>query len=332
MIVDYNFLMREKRQRKVHYRVAKFEHHLEQELNNTDDFLCKLSLEEMVTAALMTLKEEKKPIERKIDLYGYKQELSLVDGKMSQLNQCCVSALISYRIGDCVPAIGLDSNGRRIISEHVRTEQGELLDPAQEIIFIAISGNNIAYYSDLHSADKKLNEFLIWLLEQGHILKNNISMHLESRVSRSLREKIQKHGIKRIHLNDSTAMKVSISGGLLDDMKRVILDRLSRCNEPIVCDGLLQGRKAALESCSFQLTISTGRGNTGIKQEALQYYCLQLSDAELENFKIELDNGEVYSHGDIVTSGSVCIEYDRGVISQYSALCAISRWLKDTES
>lgn len=324
--------MREKRLRKVHYRVARFEHHLDQELNNTDGILYGLSLEDMVVAALMALKEENKTIERKIDLYGYKQELSLVDGKMSRLNQCCVSALISYRIGDRVPAISLDSKGTRIVSEHVRTEQGELLDPAQEIIFIAISGNNIAYYSDLHSADKKLNDFLIWLLEQGHILKNNISMHLESRVSRSLREKIQKHGIKRIHLNSSTAMTVSGSGGLLDDMKRVILERLSSSNEPIICDDLLQGRKAALESCSFQLIISTGRGNTGIKQEALQYYCLQLSDAELEDIKIELDNGEVYSHGDIVTSGSVNIEYDSGVISQYSALYTISRWLKDIEN
>lgn len=323
--------MRENRERKVHYRIAKFEHHLKYDLNDIEKNGTQLfpTLEDLIISALNQLKEKGIPAERQIDLFGYKQELSLVHGEMKSIYNCRVSVLFSSRKGDQVPAIGKDSMGVRIIPEHVRTEKGELLDPAQETVFFAISGNNIAYCSNLHNADKKLQEFFEWLLsEKCKILPENNIMYLESQMKRSIREGIQKYGIKRLCINPSTA--VAITGSFLDEIKMAFINRLAKFTNPIIQDDLNWGRKAALEACSFQLTITTGRSDSGLKQEALQYYCLQLNDAELEEFKIELANGDVYNQGDIVTNGSITVEYNSGVINQYSVLKSLSEWLDNT--
>lgn len=325
--------MRELRKRKVYYRVAKFEHHLSNELNYHEkgETVLLPSLEDLIIQGLTQLNSHEYPIERQIDFLGYKQRLSLINGKMKCIKNCRVSALFSFREGDCVPAIGKDSMGARIIPEYVRTEQGELLDLAQEAVFFAIAGNHIAYYSDSHNADKKLQEFIEWFLfTKCKIFSNHITMHLESQINRTLREGIQKYGVKKICLTPSTS--VTVSGSLLDDLKAAFINRLPDLKNSIIQEDLNWGRKAALEKCSFQLTITTGRGDSGIRQEALQYYCLQLNDAELAELKIELSNGDVYKQGDIVTSGSVSIEYISGVINQYSALNALSEWLETTLS
>lgn len=305
------------RRRVVHYRKAEFEPHDAIFANCVET----RTLEEMLRTAVQCLEAQGKELVFRRD-NERTEALSLVNGMLpcSTGFDFPSSALFTVRPGDCVAAVATDNYGMRITSAHAQDpESGKKLDPARDITIFAVKGNHLAYISTVKNADGRLVEFFSWILQRmTRTLDTMFFLRLNSCFTAKAREKLDKVGIKKILM--STRRVSSADGGIINEAKRVTLDAIILPQSSII-------RRQALEECEYELIIRPGSKNAGIRQDAMRYYCEQMTDAQLSEVRVEFVDGSKFDCGDLIVDGAVNVEFDGSVIQQISAQRVVSEWL-----
>lgn len=311
----------ELRTRTLHYRKAKYIRYAE--IAN-DVPLPDLSIESAIIEALKIFRDKGEDVSREINELNYIEQLDNSWGGFKQEKLGHSGIIFTARSGDMVAAKGEGENGSTIILAQPKDSNNEPRDPATKIVYFAISGNHITYFSDATNADERLKEFINWLLKRKtNIISEFFGIEFDAKFPINVRERIQQHGVKQIHLNSQT--NVTIINSLTDRLKSIIFDTPAQEGDAIV--ETPAERRAALNACHFSLSISTGKRDIGLKQEALAFYCSNLPDRDLMQMSLVLGDDSQVKQGELMTTTKADIIYTNGVISKESARNQLIDWL-----
>lgn len=311
----------ELRTRTLHYRKARYIRYAE--LANEVP-LPNISLESAIIEALKIVKKRGEAVAREVNELNYIEQLDNAWGGFVQERLGHTGIIFTARSGDMVAAKGEGENGSTIILAQPKDSNNEPRDPATKIVYFAILGNHITYFSDATNADERLKDFINWLLKRKtNIISEFFGIEFDAKFPTNVRARILNHGVKQIHLNSQT--DVTIINGLTDRLKSLIFDTTAQEGEAIV--ETPAERRAALNACHFSLSISTGKRDIGLKQEALAFYCSNLSDRDLMQMSLVLGDDSQVKQGELITTAKAEILYTNGVISKESARNQLVDWL-----
>lgn len=311
----------EKRSRTLHYRKAKYVKYCE---IARDEPLPSLSLEEAFIKALTKISEQGETVERVVDNFNYTEQLDNSGGGFIAEKLGHSGIIFTARRGDMVAAKGESERGATVIMAQPKDINNAPRDPATKIVYFAIYGNHVVYFSDSSNSDERIRGFLNWLLKtKTNIISEFFGIELEAKLTSNIKARIKRHGVKQIHLNSNT--EATVINNFSDKLKALFFNFSTQERDAII--ETPADRRAALNACQFSLTISTGKKDTGIKQEALAFYCANLSDNDLAQLSLVLGDGSRVKEGELITETKVDIVFLQGVISPTSARKSLVDWL-----
>lgn len=313
---------KETRKRVCFYRKATFQPNFELA---TGTPLPRFTLEEALQIAIDEQITKKEVIQLQANELDYIETIDIKDKGLMKISPSGRAGVIyMVRKGDFVAASNQTDLGSELIQAQIKDEQNNPKDPAINMTYFAVIGNHVAYFSEMGGADARLTYFFNDLLKrQTKTIEEFFTLELQPLFNPNVRERIKKHGVKRIGINSNT--KAVVCNGFLERLKAAVLWEGEAGDNIIVPDSV----KASVNTCHFTCYITADAKDAGIKQDALGKYVSALTDEQLLGLSLTLGDDSTVREGEVSASGKLDVEFINGVISPTSAKLRLGKWLHD---